>query len=491
MLFNSLQFVVFFVAVFLLYYALPHRLRWALLLAASCYFYMAFVPRYILILGYLIVSDYLLALCIERSRGRGRRAFLAASILANLGVLGFFKYFNFFNANVAHLAHLMGWNYSYEALSILLPLGLSFHVFQSLSYIIEVYKGRHPAERHLGIYALYVMFFPQLMAGPIERPQHLLPQLKAEHGFDQRRILEGLTLTLFGFFKKVVIADGLSLLVDHVFADSAATGITVFIAVIAFSYQLYCDFSGYSDIALGAARMLGIELTPHFDRPYASRSITEFWRRWHMSLSSWLRDYLYSPLAFRLRRFGKLGLSLSLFITFVLIGLWHGAGWTYVTMGAIHGAYLVFGPLTKAWRTRFANYVGLIRVPAVYGFLQQITTFGLVSFSWIFFRANTIREAAGVVRALFHGWSQVFHLHYIRYSIFTFSNLGLYKATLCIIALSIVIMELFQKYQLDTLLYEKLQTKPRWIRWGVYYGAVFWILCFGYFGNKYFLYFQF
>jgi D-alanyl-lipoteichoic acid acyltransferase DltB (MBOAT superfamily) len=298
MLFNSIQFLIFFPAVTALYFGLPHRLRWAWLLAASCYFYMAFMPSYILILGFTIVIDYFAGLAIENAEGRRRKLFLAASLAANVGVLVVFKYFNFLNANLKGLAEALRWNYPVESLAILLPIGLSFHTFQAMSYTIEVYRGAQPAERHFGIYALYVMFYPQLVAGPIERPQNLLHQFREVHRFDYERVASGLRLMAWGFFKKIVVADRLAVPVNLVYGEPEKhTGLALLVATYFFAYQIYCDFSGYTDIARGAARVMGFELMKNFDRPYAARSVAEFWTRWHISLSTWFKDYLFFPLA--------------------------------------------------------------------------------------------------------------------------------------------------------------------------------------------------
>ena len=299
MLFNSINFLIFFAIVVALYYVIPKSWRWVLLLVASCYFYMAFIPAYILILFYLVVIDYVMGRLIERTEGGWRKRFLIISIIANVGTLFFFKYFNFFNANAAYLAGVIHWNYPLWILQIALPLGLSFHTFQSLSYVIEVYKKRYPAERHLGIYALYVMFFPQLVAGPIERPQQLLPQLHSLGDFNEARITDGLRIMLWGFFKKVVVADTLGSVVDSIYGNlHTVSGASLALVMVAFALQLYGDFSGYSDIARGTAKVFGVDLVNNFNLPYFSRSITDFWRRWHISLSSWFRDYFYQPLAF-------------------------------------------------------------------------------------------------------------------------------------------------------------------------------------------------
>ena len=297
MLFNSLQFAVFFPVVAALYYALPYRQRLPLLLAASCFFYMAFIPAYILILFVTIGIDYVAGLYIEKSTGAARKALLVMSIISTCGVLFIFKYFNFFTGGFVGLANLAGWRLPSIGAHIILPIGLSFHTFQSLSYVVEVYRGKQKAEPDLVVYSTYVMFFPQLVAGPIERPQHLLHQFKEQHDFDYNRITSGLKRMAWGFFKKLVVADRLALYVNDVYAAPAMyNGLQISIATVFFAYQIYCDFSGYSDIAIGTARILGFRFMENFDTPYYSRSISEFWHRWHISLSTWFRDYVYYPM---------------------------------------------------------------------------------------------------------------------------------------------------------------------------------------------------
>ncbi|MGE4569241.1 MAG: MBOAT family protein, partial [Bacteroidales bacterium] len=341
MLFNSLHFLVYFILVLSLYYALPHSKRWILLLGASCYFYMAFVPVYILILGFTIVVDYIAGIYIEKAEGNRRKLFLIISLIANIGVLGFFKYYNFLNRSLSSFLQL-GFDMATPLpyLSILLPIGLSFHTFQAMSYTIEVYRGAHKAERHFGIYALYVMFFPQLVAGPIERPQNLLPQFRTSKFFQAEGFRQGLAQVAMGFFKKVVIADRLAMAVDHAYATSPEqSGLSMAIAAFFYSFQIYCDFSGYSDIAIGSARMMGFKLMTNFNAPYLAKSLTEFWKRWHISLSTWFKDYLYISLGGN--RVSAAKVYRNLFIVFLISGLWHGANWTFVIWGALHGVIIV------------------------------------------------------------------------------------------------------------------------------------------------------
>lgn len=493
MLFNSLQFLVFFVIMFFLYYSVvPDRYRWLLLLLGSCYFYMSYIPQFILVLFFLISVDYFLGLQISGALGTRRKILLLISVCANLGTLFFFKYFNFFNANVAAVAKLVHWNYPLVILQIALPLGLSFHVFQSLSYVIEVYRGKQVPERHYGIYALYVMFFPQLLAGPIERPGHMLHQFHEPHHFDSSMARRGLELMLWGLFKKMVIADRIGELVNHVYSNVGGTnGFSILIAALLFSYQLYCDFSGYSDIAVGSAMVLGYDLTNNFDRPYASRSIAELWRRWHISLSTWLRDYLYYPLAFAGKRITKSRIYLSLLITFTLIGLWHGANWTYVIFGSLQGVYIAFSSLTIRWRKGAANIVSLANHEILEKIWQTGCTFILFAVSLVFFRAESVSQALQVfgkiAAAILHplagamSWRQIF----------SYANLGVDTKVLAVILASILFLEWVQYLQARRGTRFVLDGEGRLTRWSFYYGLVFSILLLGYLGAQPFVYFKF
>jgi len=334
MLFNSLEFLIFFPIVTILFYILPHKFRWILLLAASCFFYAFFIPIYIFILFFIILIDYCAARLIENSNHQ-KKIWLTCSIIANIGTLCLFKYYNFFVTNVNTT---FGTNFI--LLNIILPIGLSFHTFQALSYIIEVYKGNYKAERHLGLYALYVMFYPQLIAGPIERPQHMFPQFKTKQHFNWQNILDGLRLMLWGFFKKVVIADRLSAYVAGIFNNPLKYHpINVWIGVFFFMIQIYCDFSAYTDIAIGSAKTMGYDLMINFNRPYMSKNIREFWQRWHISLASWFRDYVYIPLGGSHRGIEKT--IRNIMIVFLLSGLWHGAAWNFIIWGCLHGIALV------------------------------------------------------------------------------------------------------------------------------------------------------
>lgn len=413
MLFNSINFIYFFVIVTTLYFTLPHRFRWFLLLMSSCYFYMSFVPVYILILGFTIIVDYFAGILIENSQGLKRKKFLIASLIANIGVLVFFKYYNFINDNLTFMLYGVGFTNPIPYLSIILPIGLSFHTFQAMSYTIEVYRGRHPAEKHFGIYALYVMFYPQLVAGPIERPQNMLHQFHEKHTFNIDHLTEGLKMMLWGFFKKVVIADRLALYVDPIYNNPQSyTGSTFILATIFFAFQIYCDFSGYSDIAIGSARVMGFNLMRNFNFPFRAKSVSEFWARWHISLSTWLRDYIYLPLILYFSRRMKKPkysfwsketyiYSIATIITFLISGIWHGAAWTFVILGALHGFYLVFAILTKNKRKKFNQLIGLDKLPKLYNAIQIIITFALVNIGFLFFRSKDVDTAWQILSAMF------------------------------------------------------------------------------------------
>ena len=391
MLFNSLHFMAFFPLVVGAYYALPHRHRWALLLAASYYFYMCWKAEYAVLILVSTAIDYVASVRMAaHSERRKRRGWLGLSLASNLGILFAFKYFNFFSESVRATLLRFDVFVDVPAFDVLLPVGISFYTFQTLSYTIDVYRGQLEPERNFGRFAVYVAFFPQLVAGPIERASRLLPQFREEHRFDYGRLMSGLELMAWGFFKKVVIADRLSVYVNQVYNHPGDyPGLPSIVATYLFAFQIYCDFSGYSDIAIGSARVMGFDLMKNFERPYLSRSISEFWRRWHISLSTWFRDYLYIPLGGN--RTSKSRWYANVLIVFVVSGLWHGANWTFVVWGALHGVYLVAALVTAQLRRRVVSAMGLR--PRWHRALQVGITFHLVLLSWVFFRANSVSDA--------------------------------------------------------------------------------------------------
>jgi D-alanyl-lipoteichoic acid acyltransferase DltB (MBOAT superfamily) len=372
--------------------------RILLLLLASCYFYMSFIPQYILILGGTIVIDYIAGLLIEKNEGRTRKAWLVVSLIANIGVLAVFKYYNFFIDNIHAGSLFFGKPLTLPMLKIALPIGLSFHTFQAMSYTIEVYRKNQKAEKHFGTYALYVMFYPQLVAGPIERPQNVLPQLKEFRIYNWDNVKDGIARMLWGFFKKVVIADRLAMAVDRTFSHShESSSIALFVGVLFYYFQIYCDFSGYSDIALGAAKVMNIKLMENFNQPFFSKNMGDFWRRWHISLYSWFYDYVFNPLIISLRNMGQAAIVLSLLITFFLSGFWHGAAWQHIVYGLIHGVALIFEYFTRKQRKKL-----FAKMPkAVSNFIGIFITFFFVVFTRIFFRAENMQAAIDYFKGIF------------------------------------------------------------------------------------------
>jgi alginate O-acetyltransferase complex protein AlgI len=494
MLFNSLQFLIFFPVVTALYFRLPHAHRWYPLLIASCYFYMALVPAYILVLFFLIAIDYTAGLLIESSQGTKRKQYLVLSLIANVGILVAFKYFNFFNNTLAGFLHIGHVNYEPLLLGFVLPIGLSFHTFQSMSYTIEVYRRKQKAERHLGIYALYVMFYPQLVAGPIERPQNLLHQFREKHDFDYDRVTSGLRLMLWGFFKKVVIADRLAILVNQVYlSPSKYSGVQLLLATYCFTVQVYCDFSGYSDIAIGAAEVMGFRLMKNFDRPFFSETTADFWKRWHISLSSWFRDYLYIPLGGS--RVSPLRHISNLLFVFALCGLWHGAAWTYVSWGCFVGICFAFSMITRELRLRLNALTGLTRVPMAHQFLKILVTIHLFSASLVIFRSRSLSDAAYTFRAIFTDVPFAFARAVSGWTLAPLSagidTLGLGPFDLLLAGVSSIFLLSVEFAQGRQATQPQIARWPFWTRWAVYYAAAVTILVFGKFTEQKFIYFQF
>lgn len=484
MLFNSIAFLIFLPIVVFLYYVLPHKYRWMLLLVASCYFYGSFIPEYLLILFGIITIDFFAAQGIAKVQDkRKKKRYLVLSILATCSVLFLFKYFNFFSENVNSLASFLGWNYSLGVLKWVLPIGLSFHTFQSLSYVIEVYWGRQEPEKNYGIYATYVMFFPQLVAGPIERPQNLLPQFREKHPLLYKNLSIGFRIALLGFFKKMVIADNLATYIDPVFDSPEQYGSNMaLLAAYAFTLQIYCDFSGYSDIAIGVARMMGFDLMVNFRQPLFASSITDFWRRWHISLSTWFRDYIYIPMGGN--RVGTFRLYYNLFIVFMISGIWHGAGWPFVMFGLVHAIWIIVENATRKLR---AN----IKLPALVNSIGGwFITFHIVVLGFVFFRATDMQNAWDVLGTL-------------SLNIKTFTtelsalvdavhSVNALRVPLMFMILSMLLFALIEVVLLKVDIRTVMSRSPKLMRWLGYYFIIAWILLFGvYETTPKFIYFQF
>ena len=469
MLFNSLPFLLFLPIVIILYYLFPFKYRWVLIFVASCYFYMALIPAYILILFFIICVDYFSALVIERSQGKLRKVILAISIIANISLLAFFKYFNFANENITWVLQQLQITNPVSNLNVLLPIGLSFHTFQSMAYTIEVYRGNQKAERHLGYFANYVLFFPQMVAGPIERYERLGNQLKVNHVFDYENFSKGFRVLLFGFFIKMTIADNLAPLVDAVYANPQQyNSLSVFTAMIFFSFQIYADFFGYSLIAIGAAKLMGIDLMENFKTPYLAKNIHNFWKRWHISLTTWFTDYLYIPLGGN--RVSQVRWIIHIMIVFVVSGLWHGASWTFVIWGTLHGlTYLV---------ERFLNKVLYINTESknvLFNAFRVLKTFLFVSIFWVFFRTESIEKVELIFQSMLHNHASTFQVLKIEYKIW-----GL-----------LLLFILFDLLLFNTMIDVWLSKKPIYIRWGIYALLLFGLMAMGGVDNLPFIYFQF
>ena len=471
MLFNSLEFLFFFPIVTLLFYVLPHQYRWVHLLFASCVFYTFFIPQYIFILFITIVIDYIAGIWIERSSARKKKIILVVSIVSTCLVLFIFKYFDFFNQNMLALSHQLGFYYPEKTISFLMPIGLSFHTFQSLSYVIEVYRGKQKAEKHFGIYSLYVMFYPQLVTGPIERPQNLLVQLREKINFNYDNLIQGLRLILFGLFIKMVVADNIAVYVDQIYKQpSEYNSFSILTGLFFYSFQIYGDFLGYSTIAVGCAKSMGYNLMDNFNNPYLSKSIGEFWQRWHISLSTWFRDYVYFPLGgnkVKIKRW-----MLNILVVFILSGFWHGANWTFVLWGLTHGlVYIIESLLTRILKLKKSENNSIQQLGAIF---KTIKTFVIVTFIWVLFRASDLDQVKAIFSSLANNFSKQDDFN-VEPKIWLF--LALFIA-------------------LDILLFNKrfdswCGNQKAVIRWSFYSIFVFLIIVFSSVNNFPFIYFQF
>lgn len=477
MSFNSLHFLIFFPIVIGLYFSIPHRYRWMLLLIASYYFYMSWKAEYIMLIALSTLVNYSASLWIDASPSQEKRKWiLGLTLVFNLGLLFAFKYFNFFSDSLRALLQQFSIPMNPVTLKILLPVGISFYTFQAISYIIDVYRETIKPERHLGIFALYISFFPQLVAGPIERAKNFLPQFFEQHHFDYKRVTDGLKLMMWGFFKKIVIADRLAAIVNIVYNNPADhAGFSLVLATIFFGFQIYCDFSGYCDIGIGSAEVMGFRLMDNFKRPYLSRSVFEFWKKWHISLSSWFRDYLYIPLGGS--RVSVPRWYANVLIVFLASGLWHGANWTFVAWGALHGMYLVFAIILKPLKDSLFRITDLAAFPKIARFLEIAMTFILVNIAWIFFRANSIEEAFYIVTHLL--------------SNFDFTIAGVNPIDLWIAVIVIAFMLLVHGIQEHRSMRQFLDTKPVVFRWSLYLITLYMLLLSVSASPKEFIYFQF
>lgn len=480
MLFSTPQFFAFFLVSTLAYLATPLRYRSLLLLVTSYYFYMCWRAEFALLLAGITLVNYFSGLRIALSENpRTRKRYLWLSLACNLGVLFFFKYCNFFSHSINEFLAATGRAVEVPLFDILLPVGISFFTFQSLGYVIDVYYHRIKAEQHLGRFALFVAFWPQLLAGPINRAGLLLPQLKNPPSFDYERVIDGFRLILWGLILKMVIADHLAVYVNRVFDNVGDyKGLPLLIGACFYAVEIYCDFFGYTNIARGAARVLGFELMENFKRPYLARSVREFWQRWHISLSTWFRDYLYIPLGGN--RAGKGRWYSNLLITFLLSGLWHGAQWSFVIWGGIHGCLLIIESITGTFQKRIADRLFPGRDSRCNTAVQIVLTIIPVWFAWIFFRANTLQDALTYISRMVQ--IEIDHLWYPVVS-------AGYFCMCVMLILLLLVVELFAEKIRITEYFRRLSMTARWSMytlgvWAVLLSAVFGV-------RQEFIYFQF
>ena len=503
MMFNSLSYLVFFPAIVLAYYVIPwQKARNFLLLAGSYYFYMCWDPRFILLMLGCTVITYLDALFIDISRKEERenvakerrrtgRAALynTVTIVFTLSVVAWFKYANFLTESLVSVLGLAGIQIAIPKLNISLPVGISFFTFQSLSYVIDVYRGETKAEKNFFRYALFVSFFPQLVAGPIERSGNLLGQFRDKHRFDSKEVTSGAMLMLWGFFMKIVVADRVAIVVDQIYNYYGSyEGVIPILGTVLFAVQIYCDFNGYTTIAIGSAQVMGFRLMQNFQQPYLATSVADFWRRWHISLTSWFRDYIYFPLGGS--RCAPWKRYRNIMIVFLVSGLWHGAAWTYVVWGGLNGLMQIVGDLLKPVRTKALNRLGVNTQSSGHRLIQILITFILVDLAWVFFRATDLSSALQIIRSSFTVWNPWLLVDGTLYT------LGLEQADFWIMVISIGILVFVDiLHARGTAIRETLLGWPTPVRWALVYGIIFWILLFGVYGPAYdatsFIYFQF
>ena len=500
MLFNSLNFFIFFIGVVLSYYLVPHKVRYIWLLFASYAYYFAWNPSYVVLLLLCTAITYLGGRLLQKDGSRTEemepaqnriwpKVIVALCFITNLGMLFFFKYSHFVLDNLFPVLSALYPGITKPSFDLMLPVGISFYTFKSLSYIMDVYRGQMTAEANFLKYGLYVSFFPQLAAGPIERASGFLKQLSEKHRFQFEQVRDGILLMLWGYFQKVVIADRVAILVNQSFDYyKEYNGFQLMIAALFYAVQIYCDFAGYSNIAIGASQVLGYQLMDNFKTPYFSRSIGEFWRRWHISLSSWFRDYLYIPLGGN--RQGKKKKYRNLMIVFLASGLWHGASWNYVVWGGLNGIYQVIGAELKPFKDRMNKRLHIQTEVFSHKLLQVIVTFLLIDLSWIFFRAENSREAVGFLIRMFQGLriSALFDGSLYRMNL---DKGEFWIAVAAIVILGVVSAMQYRGFRLR----EALAKQGMWFRFMVYLGIIFAILIFGIYGPNFnaseFIYFKY
>lgn len=493
MLFNTLSFALFMTVVFLVYWILPHRFRWLVLLVANTYFYISFDVKYIFVLLFTTVASYFVGIAMENQTIQKKKKILVgAGIVSVLIFLFVFKYLSFVISSVEPMLKALAIPVHETTLKLLMPAGISFYSFQMVGYLVDVYRGKIKAEHHFGKYAIFVSFFPNIASGPIERAGHFIPQIDTEKKFDYDSVVYGSRLLLWGMIKKVVFADKLAQYADIVFNNVYAfSGMSFVFATFFYTFQIYCDFSAYSDMAIGVAKMLGFDLPINFRSPYFATSITEFWSRWHISLSTWFRDYVYIPLGGN--RVSKFKRNLNLIITFLVSGLWHGANWTFVLWGGIHGVCQVIEKTAKeAWTAYFEKKGASAQImvngkdkvlKAVGTICSTVLTFCIVSYAWMFFRANSITEAWYIAQNMFTDLSLSSAL----------MQMGMGYGTVLKVMVAIVFIMIFDYVNTKLDLLAWISKLPALLRWGIYVAAAIVVITLNLHGgvSQQFIYFNF
>jgi alginate O-acetyltransferase complex protein AlgI len=500
MQFPSLNFFIFILIVFILNYLLPKKFQWGLMLIASLLFYSFFGVFFLFVVTGVVLLNYFIGKLIIAKGGEIRKSYFFTGILLNILILSLFKYSDFLVKEFQLFSKYLHLNYPPHIINIVMPVGFSFLIVSTISYLIDVKKKLIEPERNSGLLAAHFLFFPKVMSGPIERAGNFIPQLNSKHTFRYDTAEEGIRLIILGFFKKLVIADRLAISVNFIYSNSAnMPAPQLIIGTFFFAVQLYCDFSGYSDMAVGFAKILGYDLTQNFRHPYLAVSIKDFWRRWHISLSVWMRDYLFFPLAYAAGRKMKndsyfkiptdrLIYVFSTLITFIICGIWHGVGWTFFVWGLIFGVYLGFDNLTQKLRKKIYRKSGISKFPTLYKTAQILTTLILVNFAWIFFRSESITQSVKIIRSIFLAWPS-FTTGMISATI---AGLGIPLYALFISMTSLLLLIIYEILSEKKDLFAMLKSKKIIIRYSIYYITIMWIIVFGIFNDGgHFIYFDF
>lgn len=491
--FNSFKYFLFLPVIYLIFYFAGERVRWCVLLAASLLFYSALnVPYLLVVLILVAMTTYAFGIRMDSAESaKAKRVLLLGGIATNVLILVVMKYLPFISENLKALSTLLALDTQIYPINAFVAIGVSYYVFQAISYLFDIYLEIEKPERHFGYFALYLSFFPKLLQGPIERAGDLIPQLKAKYEFNYDNMRFGMLLFTWGLFKKVVIADRLGLYVDSVYNEvHNFTGLPLLFATYAYAFQIYMDFSGYTDMALGSARLFNINLTQNFNSPYLATSIADFWRRWHISFSRWILDYIFKPLQMQWRNWRNWGTAIALVIAFVVSGLWHGANWGFVVWGGLHGMYMAFSVFYKPYQKKLHKALGIEKT-AFLKIWQVFVTFNLVSFAWVFFRSNNLGDSLLVLKKMFQFSIKPTNDGIYNFIRVTFGGLGISKVDMAILMLGTSIVVGVSIFGIDKNSFDKLFKTWVIVRWSFYLTLILLVLCFPKSVSTPFLYFRY